>query len=128
MKHLKISIIITLLPLFSFAQSAKETGLTFINKLSQKQYTEAAAFFDENVKEQVTPQVLEQTEAAITQQLGSYKTNIETNEETEEEYNVIYYYSQFENQKLDIKLVFNTQNKIVGFFFVPHKEFDKKKQ
>lgn len=125
MKHINLLLLLMLFPLLSFAQSTKEIGQAFIDKLFQKQYTEVAALFDESVKEHVTPQILEQTEIAITRQLGAYKGNIETNQETEGKFKIIYYYSQFENEKLDIKLVFNSQHKATGFFFVPHKEFEK---
>jgi len=127
-KNKFLTLIIVILPLFSFAQSAKDTGLSFINVLFQKQYTDAAAYIDDSLKEQITPQALQQAEEHITQQLGNYVNNIDVNEDEEEGYRVYYYYSKFENQNLDIKISLNQKDKIVGFFIVPHKEFDKKKQ
>jgi|GEM_PF-2052208 len=127
MKSIKILLAFAILPLFSFAQTAQENGTAFIQKLFDKHFDEAAVYFDESVKAQVTPEVLKQTEAAIGQQLGDFKKTLEMNEEDEENYKVWYYYSEFDKAKLDIKLVFNDKSKLVGFFFVPHKEFDKKK-
>src|SRR5690606_31539198 len=110
MKTVRLFFTIALLPLFSFAQSAKDTGLSFINVLFQKQYTDAAAYIDDSLKEQITPQALQQAEERITQQLGNYLNNIDINEDEEEGYRVYYYYSKFENQNLDIKISLNQKD------------------
>lgn len=127
MKSIKTLLVFAILPLFSFAQTAQENGTAFIQKFFEKNYKEANAFFDESVNAQITPELLEKTETALQQQLGDYKKTIEVNEEQEAPYKTLYYYSEFDKTKLDIKLVFNDKNKMVGFFLVPHKEFDKKK-
>lgn len=127
MKSIKILFLLALFPIFSFAQSAQENGTAFIQKFFEKNFKEASTFFDESVKAQITPELLEKTQAALQEQIGDYKKTIEVNEKIEEPYKALFYYSEFEKTKLDIKLVFNDKNKMVGFFIVPHKEFDKKK-
>ena len=54
-------------------------------------------------------------------QLGKFKSVIETTNENE----TYLYYADFEKFKLDIRITFNEKSKIIGFFFVPHKEFKK---
>lgn len=127
MKTIKILLAFAILPLFSFAQTAQENGTAFIQKFFDKNFDDAVHYFDESVKDQITAELLMQTETALGQQIGSFKKTMEVNEEEEAPYKVLFYYSEFEKAKLDIKLVFNDKNKIVGFFFVPHQEVDKKK-
>ena len=73
------------------------------------------------MSEAVSTSSLQEVTKQIENQFGIYKSILETNYQN----NVYYYYSEFENQKLDITLTFNDSNKIIGFFFVPHKEFKK---
>lgn len=105
----------------SFSQN-NEIGISFINSLLvEKNYSNAYTFFDETVKSQISEDVLKDTQQQLEAQLGKFKSIIETNNEAV----TFFYYSEFEKMKLDIKISFNESNKIVGFFFVPHKEFKK---
>ncbi|MFA6057787.1 MAG: DUF3887 domain-containing protein [Taibaiella sp.] len=103
-----------------------ETGRFFINSFFNKQFDTSVKYLDTSVRNQITPDLLNQTEVTITSQIGKYIENIETNEEEIDGYEIFYYYSKFEKQQLDIKITFNKNRKIVGFFFVPHKIFAKK--
>jgi len=105
----------------SFSQN-NEIGISFINSLLvEKNYLNAYTFFDETVKSQISEDVLKETVEKLETQLGQFKSIIETNNDKE----TYFYYSNFEKMKLDIKINFNQNNKVVGFFFVPHKEFKK---
>ena len=127
MKIIKILFAFAILPFFSFAQSPQEIGTAFINDFFEQKFDAAADYFDESVKDQINIDVLKQTETALAQQLGAFKKTLEINIEEEAPYKTVFYYSEFEKAKLDVKIVFNDKNKIVGFFFAPHQEFDKKK-
>ena len=122
MKINKIHLIILLFSsCLSFSQKA-EIGNSFINNLLiEKNYLKAYSFFDDSVKSQMPENVLKETAGQLETQLGKFKSIIETNNEVE----TYFYYSDFENMKLDVKISFNENNKIIGFFFVPHKEFKK---
>jgi hypothetical protein len=128
MNKLKLLALLTILLLSKFAnaQTQKEIGTQFITTLFQKEYTKAVDFFDESLKGKISDTLLEKTVAQISTQLGEYKENIEINQEDANEMSTIYYYSKFEKSNLDIKLTFNKQSKLLGFFFAPHKEFKKK--
>lgn len=110
--------------LLSFAQNQhKETGETFIKLLLQeKNYEKAYSCFDESAKSKISSELLKTTEQQLENQLGKFNNIIEINNEN----STYFYYSDFEKMKLDIKITFNDANKILGFFFVPHKEFNKK--
>jgi uncharacterized protein len=99
-----------------------ENGVMFIKSLLQeKDYSKSYSFFDETVKTQISETVLKETAEKLESQLGQFKSIIEINNENQ----TYFYYSDFENMKLDIQISFNENNKIIGFFFVPHKEFKK---
>jgi len=116
-----LAFIFSLIYFSAFSQNA-EIGKSFINSLFQeKEYGKAYSFFDETVKTQIPETLLEETGLQIENQLGSFKNIIEINNENE----TYFYYSNFEKMKLDIKISFNKNNKIIGFFFVPHKVFNK---
>lgn len=108
---------------FLYSQNSKEIiGKEFINYLLfEKDYSKSYSFFDETIKTKISETVLKETVEKLEAQLGKFKSIIETNNEAV----TFSYYSEFEKMKLDIKISFNESNKIVGFFFVPHKEFKK---
>lgn len=110
--------------LLSFAQNQhKETGEVFIKLLLQeKNYEKAYAFFDESVKSKISSALLKTTEQQLENQLGKFNNIIEINNEN----STYFYYADFEKMKLDIKITFNETNKIMGFFFSPHREFNIK--
>lgn len=122
MKNLLI-IFVFFTPILCLSQD-KEIGNAFIQSLLvEKDYIKCHSYIDETVKTQISETVLEQTVKQLESQLGKFKSIIETNKENE----TYFYYTDFVNMKLDIKISFNKNSKIVGFFIVPHKEFKKEK-
>lgn len=104
-----------------FSQNIGIGDLFIKSLLEEKNYEKAYLFFDESIKNQLSQENLKETINQLESQLGKFKSIIEINKENEN----YFYYSGFEYMKLDIKISFNENNKIVGFFFVPHKEFKK---
>ena len=108
-----------LLSIISKSQN-QETGRAFIQILLQeKDYPKAYTFFDESMKTKISESFLKETAEKLEKQLGKFKSVIEIKNEKE----TYCYYSDFENIKLDIKISFGENKKIIGFFIVPHKEF-----
>ena len=114
-------IVLSLLSMASKSQN-QETGRAFIQILLQeKDYPKAHNFFDESMKAKISESFLKETAEKLEKQLGKFKSVIEIKNEKE----TYCYYSDFENIKLDIKISFGENKKIIGFFFVPHKELKK---
>ncbi len=90
--------------------------------LQEKNYEKAYSYFDESVKSKISEEFLKTTEQQLENQLGKFNNIIEINNEN----STYFYYADFEKMKLDIKINLNEANKILGFFFVPHREFNKK--
>ena len=121
MKNKFVLSLIFLSTFYCFSQN-KEIGKSFIiSLLKEKDYSKSYSYFDETAKTKISETILKDTSEKLETQLGKFKSIIETNNEGV----TLFYYSDFENIKLDIKISFNENNKIVGFFFVPHKEFKK---
>ena len=110
-----------LLPILSYSQGTNlSLGNEFISSLLvEKNYVQAYTFFDESVKSKISEPLLKETVEKLEMQLGKFKSVIETTNENE----TYLYYADFEKFKLDIRITFNEKSKIIGFFFVPHKEF-----
>lgn len=108
--------------IFSSYSQKKEIGKTFIKTLLlENNYKLSYNYLDESIKLKVSVSLLEETVLQLESQLGKFKSIIDSNNEKE----TYFFYSEFEKMKLDIKITFNEENKIIGFFFVPHKEFKK---
>lgn len=122
MKNL-FTIVFLFISLLSFAQNQnKETGETFIKLLLQeKNYEKAYSFFDDSVKSKISEEFLKTTAQQLENQLGIFNNIIEVNTEN----STYFFYADFEKMKLDIKITLNVANKIMGFFFAPHREFNK---
>ena len=116
-------LLFTLLPIVSFSQGTNlSLGNDFITSLLvEKNYAQAYTFFDESVKSKISEALLKETVERLEMQLGKFKSVIETTNENE----TYLYYADFEKVKLDIRITFSEKSKIIGFFFVPHKEFKK---
>lgn len=118
----KIALSLIFLSTFCCFSQNKEFGILFINTLLvEKNYSNAYTYFDETVKTKISETLLKETVEKLETQLGQFKSIIETNNDKE----TYFYYSNFEKMKLDIKINFSENSKIIGFFFVPHKEFKK---
>ncbi|MES2545711.1 MAG: alpha/beta fold hydrolase [Bacteroidota bacterium] len=121
MKKYILTLVAFNLSLFTYGQSAG-IGEAFINDLFvEKNYDKAHSYFDEMVKNQLSVNSLKDTEEKIEKQVGGFKSIIEINSEL----NTYFFFTDFKNAKLDIKITINKSQKIVGFFFVPHREFKK---
>jgi uncharacterized protein len=111
---------------YCFAQAEKELSQKFVNYIFvEKDYKGAQLLFDESLHTQVTEILLQNTSTTLQNQLGNYINIIEINQEKIDSTNIVYAYTKFKNANLDIKLVFNTVQKMMGFFIVPHKEFEQ---
>ncbi|MET3537960.1 alpha/beta hydrolase [Chryseobacterium limigenitum] len=121
MKKLLVAILI-FTSLFLFSQSRSDIGGSFIKSLFTDHNAEKAhAYFDPLVASHVSVNDLKELYPQIQGQMGEFKSIIEVNNEKD----TYYFYSDFEKSKLDIQITFNTENKIIGFYFIPHKTFDK---
>lgn len=117
-----LTLLFTVYALLSFSQDRKEIGNTFINALLvDKNIEKAHSYFDPSVAGQIPVEQLKAITEQLQGQIGGLKNILEVNDEG----NTYYYYTEFEKIKLDVQLTFSESNKLLGFFLVPHKTFEK---
>ncbi|SIQ44451.1 DUF3887 domain-containing protein [Chryseobacterium sp. RU33C] len=117
-----LTLFFTAYALLSFSQDRKEIGNTFIKALLvDKNIEKAHSYFDASVAGQIPVDQLKAVTEQLQGQIGGLKNILEVNNEG----NTYYYYSEFEKTKLDVQLTFGENNKLLGFFLVPHKSFEK---
>jgi len=117
-----LTFLFTVYALLSFSQDRKEIGNTFIKALLvDKNIEKAHSYFDPSVAGQIPVNQLKAIPEQLQGQIGALKKILEVNNEG----NTYYYYSEFEKTKLDIQITFGENNKMLGFFLVPHKTFEK---
>lgn len=113
-----------LLSIKILSQNRSQIGSELISNLLQnKDYGKSRDYLDVSIKNELNNDELQGISVQLQEKLGNFKKIIEVyNQE-----NTYYFYSQFENSSIDIQLTFNDKNKIIGFFFIPHREFTDNK-
>ncbi len=119
MRNKIIQLIAVLVFAFSFGQNSSEAQ-KFLDALFNKKYTEAGAFFAEEVKGQISDQVLAMASMQISAGKGNYLKSTFLRTEKIEDYERIIMKSEFENGYQNIMVAFNGDSKIVGFFNAPN--------
>jgi len=117
-----LTLFLAVYSLLLFSQDRKEIGNSFIKALLvDKNIEKAHSYFDPSVAGQIPVEQLKAVTEQLQGQIGGLKNILEVNNEG----NIYFYYSEFEKTKLDVQLTFNESNKLLGFFLVPHKTFEK---
>ncbi len=96
---------------------------SFVAALAQENYTAAYGQFNGGMQAAMPVESLQRTWAALTNQSGALQRVLQTHQESVTEngqdFIIVYVTSQFAQQAIDIKVVFDTQQKISGLWFVP---------
>jgi dienelactone hydrolase len=101
------------------APDFSKLGRTFILELATGQFDKAAVQFDAAMSQALPEAKLAQTWSSLVAQVGSLKTIHEVRVVPEQKFKVVYVTCQFEKAMLDAKIVFSSDAKIAGLFFVP---------
>ena len=103
----------------SFAQNSADAA-KFLDSFFGKNYTQAQKFFADEVKGQISEQLLAMAQTQISAGKGTYQKSTFVSKEKIEDYERIIMKAQFENGFQNIMVAFNSENKIVGFFNAPN--------
>lgn len=113
---------VLLIPFISFCQTPKQSAKTFIQAIFNKQYDTAISYIDSSVQDKMPPILLEQINNGLVLKNGAFKGVIAVEQQQVGGFLNCFVYTAFEKDSLPIRTVFNKNNKIVGFFLVPHKK------
>jgi uncharacterized protein len=96
-----------------------EMAKMFVTHMSGGQFEKAVQPFDQTMGKVLPEAKLKEVWNGLTKEHGSFQSMSETRTEKIQQYDVVYVTCVFECGALDAKVVFNSQNKIAGLFFVP---------
>ena len=98
-------------------QTAKAEAL--LAALAKADFKVAAKDFDDTMRRALPGDKLEQTWLAITKQLGPFGKRTATRAEKGAKYDTVFLTCKFEKATLDLKVMFNKDKQVMGFFLVP---------
>lgn len=115
------------LVLLSAASTAAQTlppeldalGRAFVNELAARQFDKAVARFDDNMKNAMPAEKLEQAWATLQQQAGAFKSITGTRLASRSGYRIVVVTAAFERADLDVQIVLAADNRVGGLFFSP---------
>ncbi len=91
----------------------------FVDLLAAGEYEKAVADFDATMTSVMPASKTREVWEQVTKQAGAFKTRLSVRTESAGIYDIILVTCQFAKTKLDVKVVFDPQQKIAGLFFVP---------
>lgn len=103
-------------------QKIEEMSADFLKHLRKAEYNDAASFFDNSLK--IDGAKLQDVWTKLNGQLGAIQRTEASYVETVAGVKTVFTPIAFERASLDMKLSFNSVDKVVGFFFAPHINHD----
>ena len=102
-------------------QPAKRLDMAkaLVAQMAAGQFDKAVEPFDQTMKQALPADKLKEVWDGLTKQYGQLQRATETRTEKIQQYEVVYVTCEFQRGKLDAKVVFSSENKITGLFFVP---------
>ena len=107
--------------LIATSQTNQELFVSLIQKLQRAQYDSCQTMFDTSVTNQINSDMLKNIWESIPKYLGEYKSYAEISTEKMDSIETVSIRCVFTKTKMDLKLSFNLQQKIIGIFFTPPK-------
>jgi dienelactone hydrolase len=104
-----------------FSQTPEELSVKFVKQLEHQQYDSCYALFDTSMANKISVAMLEQMWLSIPRYMGEYKSYSSVTTEKRDSLNAVFVRCDFEKTKMDLQMVYNQKNKIVGMFFTPPK-------
>lgn len=98
-----------------------ELSKTALNHLLEGEYEDVYAMFDEKVKASLNTEQLKQVWEGLSQRLGVFQESKGITTEESQGYLVVTNNLEFENSTVGLRLAYNENSQISGFFFVPAK-------
>jgi uncharacterized protein len=114
-----LTVLCLMAPSFEAAQASEKSACDFVVLLAQKEFDQAVALFDSNMRKAAPPAKLGAIWNAQLQATGPFQKICGTRSEILGPYSAVFVTCQFAKQQLDVKVVFDKAGKIAGMFFVP---------
>ncbi len=96
-----------------------EKASEFVAHLAAEEYEDAFAYFDATMAEALPLDDLILTWNTVQQQAGAYVEEVKQERETQNPYEIVIVTGEFAEAYIDIRIVFDGDEKIAGLFFQP---------
>lgn len=117
-----ILLVILLIPFIGLCQTPKQIAKAFVEAIFNKQYDTAISYIDSSIQNKMPPVLLGQITNSMVQKNGDFKKVVDVNQQQAGGYLNCIVNTVFEKNSELIRTVFNSNNKIIGFFLVPHRK------
>jgi dienelactone hydrolase len=107
------------IPVHARAEDVTAAGKEFVDLLAKRDFAAAVERFDATMKAALPEPKLRETWETLQTQVGPYRKQLRTRTEKVLGYDVVLVTCQFEKMTLDTKVVFDSNRKVAGLFFVP---------
>ncbi|MCP5108858.1 MAG: DUF3887 domain-containing protein [bacterium] len=117
-----IALLVFLVSLFACTAGKDEfeqAGSKFVEQLAEERFEDAANTFDETMAGLISPEKLKELWDQLFEKSGTFQKQLSTRRETYLQYEIVFVTCQFENGKLDVKVVYDKSKRVAGLFFVP---------
>jgi dienelactone hydrolase len=122
---MKIFLLIAMLAgLISIQDDAVNAARSFTDLLAKKNFTAAEAQFDDAMKTALPHGKLEETWTTLLSQAGEFKQQGKASTENRGELTIVFITCDFENTKLDVRVVLDQAKHVSGLFFGPATNVD----
>jgi dienelactone hydrolase len=95
------------------------SALAFVELLRTENFKAAVVQFDDTMKAAMPEAKLQETWAAVLDQVGAFKSAGKARAEKRGEYVIVFVTCEFQNSPLDIRVVFDQGNRVAGLGFSP---------
>lgn len=99
----------------------EQAGSEFVLLLTEGRFEEAVNTFDKTMEGLISPEKLDELCDQYLGQAGTFQKQISTRRETYLQYEIVFVTCQFDNGKLDVKVVYDKSKRVAGLYFVPTK-------
>ncbi len=103
------------------SQTNQQLSVSLVQKLQRAQYDSCQVMFDTSVSSRINTDMLKKIWESLPKYLGEYKSYSEITSEKTDSIETVSVRCAFAKTKMDLKLSYNLQQKIIGIFFTPPK-------
>lgn len=100
---------------------------TFVRQLAAGEFETASERFDATMRRVLQPEKLQQTWEAVLAQQGAFQQVGTVRSENVQAFVAVFVTAEFARGKLDVKVVFDAEDRIAGLFFVPAGQYQPPK-
>jgi dienelactone hydrolase len=103
------------------SQTIEEKSLIFMGKLERNSFDSCYAMLDTVITNKIGVDVISRGWESLPRYVGEYKSHTPPRTEKKDSLDMVIITCNFEKTKMDLRLVFDDQKRIIGIFFTPPK-------